>query len=170
MDDTRYKLERVKSIACIGEFEDEYVYDIEMDDESHTFIANDILVHNSVYSQLEEVISTTDWAIGDDNPNWKITIKRKGEKDPYITNFCGKKSREYVEDYFNVRDDDVEFYNIELVRGEAKDFAIRLDDVFLSDYFKRIFDSYAAAINGKNYLNFELETYSDAGIRSEERR
>lgn len=118
---------------------------------------------DSVYSQLEEVIATTDWGIGD-NPNWKITIKKKGEKDPYITNFCGKKSREYVEDYFNVRDDDVEFYNIELVRGEAKDFAIRLDDVFLSDYFKRIFDSYAAAINGKNYLNFELETYSDAGI------
>lgn len=164
MDDTRYKLERIKSIECIGEFEDEYVYDIEMDDESHTFIANDILVHNSVYSQLEEVISTTDWGIGDDNPNWKITIKRKGEKNPYITNFCGKQSREYVEEYFNVRGDDVESYKIELVRGEAKDFAIRLDDVFLSDYFKRIFDSYAEAINGKNYLNFELETYSDAGI------
>lgn len=35
------------SIECIGEFEDEYVYDLEMEDESHTFIANDILVHNT---------------------------------------------------------------------------------------------------------------------------
>lgn len=119
---------------------------------------------DSVYSQLQEIIATTDWGIGDDNPNWKITIKRKGDKNPMITNFCGKKSREYVEDYFKVRDDDVEYYNLELVRGEAKDFAIRLDDVFLTDYFKKIFDAYAKKLNADNYLNFELETYSDAGI------
>lgn len=37
----------IESIECIGEFDDEYVYDLEMEDESHTFIANDILVHNT---------------------------------------------------------------------------------------------------------------------------
>lgn len=39
----------IESIECVGNFEDEYVYDIEMLDESHTLIANDILIHNSNY-------------------------------------------------------------------------------------------------------------------------
>lgn len=164
MNDTRYKLELVKSIECIGEFEDEYVYDIEMVDDTHTFVANDILVHNSVYSQLDEIISTTDWGIGEDNPNWKVIVKKKDERDERITTFCGKKSKEYVEEYFDVHNSDVEYYKIVSVKGEPKDFAIRLDDVFLSSYFKKIFDAYAEKLNADNYLNFELETYSDAGI------
>jgi len=32
-----------------------------MEDESHTFIANDILVHNSSYVQFGEVVSSCDW-------------------------------------------------------------------------------------------------------------
>lgn len=38
----------IESVECIGEFKDEYVYDIGMK-KNHTFFANDILVHNSVY-------------------------------------------------------------------------------------------------------------------------
>ena len=45
----KYDFEDIEVCECIGEFEDEYVYDIEMDDDTHTFIANDILVHNSLY-------------------------------------------------------------------------------------------------------------------------
>ena len=41
--------EEIESIEKIENF-NEYVYDIEVDDNSHTFIANNILVHNSVYS------------------------------------------------------------------------------------------------------------------------
>lgn len=44
-----YKICDIESIECIGEFKDEYVYDIEVNDDSHTFFANDILVHNSSY-------------------------------------------------------------------------------------------------------------------------
>ena len=44
-----YILDDLEVCECIGIFEDEYVYDIEMDDPTHTFIANDILVHNSLY-------------------------------------------------------------------------------------------------------------------------
>jgi DNA polymerase elongation subunit (family B) len=41
-------------VRCIGQFNDEYVYDIEMDsDTEHTFFANDILVHNSCYLSLK---------------------------------------------------------------------------------------------------------------------
>ena len=45
-----YMIEFIKSIEQLDDFDNEYVYDIEVDDNSHTFIANDILVHNSVYS------------------------------------------------------------------------------------------------------------------------
>ena len=47
-----------KIISCvrIGEYEDEYVYDIEMGDDTHTFFANDILVHNSAYITLQPLI------------------------------------------------------------------------------------------------------------------
>lgn len=42
-----FELVNISSIKKIGDFEDEYVYDLEMLDESHTFIANDILIHNT---------------------------------------------------------------------------------------------------------------------------
>ena len=45
-----YIFEEIESIEQLDNFDNEYVYDIEVDDNSHTFIANDILVHNSVYS------------------------------------------------------------------------------------------------------------------------
>lgn len=45
-----YIIEDIESIEQLDDFNDEYVYDIEVNDNSHTFIANDILVHNSVYT------------------------------------------------------------------------------------------------------------------------
>ena len=53
-----YIFEDIELCECIGEFEDEYVYDIEVDDESHTFIANDILVHNSLYISYNNILKT----------------------------------------------------------------------------------------------------------------
>lgn len=117
---------------------------------------------DSVYSQLDEVISTTNWGLSP-KTNWRIDIKYKDGKE-YSTVFCGANPREDVIDYFDLDSDEIEEYSLKEVPGEAKDFAIRLDDVFLSWYFKKIFDKYAAEINADNYLNFELETYSDAGI------
>jgi hypothetical protein len=58
----KYQFEEIESCECIGSFDDEYVYDIEMsDEEEHTFIANDILVHNSVYVTFEDVVNGCDW-------------------------------------------------------------------------------------------------------------
>lgn len=45
-----YQLEEIESIEQLEDFDNEYVYDIEVDDDTHTFIANDILVHNSAYT------------------------------------------------------------------------------------------------------------------------
>lgn len=41
----------------IGEYNDEYVYDIEMDDLTSTFVANGILVHNSAYLTMEPLLN-----------------------------------------------------------------------------------------------------------------
>ena len=46
----KIEVEDIESVECIGQFEDEYVYDIEVDDDSHTFVANNVLVHNSAYT------------------------------------------------------------------------------------------------------------------------
>lgn len=48
----------IKSVECIGRFEDEYVYDIEVEDENHTFFGNNILVHNSNFLSLQEVFDS----------------------------------------------------------------------------------------------------------------
>lgn len=158
-----YGFDDVAYVKCIGNFDDEYVYDIEIDDDTHTFIANNILVHNSVYSQLDEVISTTDWNVSPGTTNWKVTLKTENGSQ-YETRFCGSRTIDEVKSFFETEYPSHSDLKIEPVNAEAKDFALRLDEVFLADYFKSIFETYAKRINADNYLNFELETFSDAGI------
>lgn len=57
-----YKLVNIE-IEELTPFENEYVYDLEMEDESHTFIANDILVHNtdSIFVSFDHAIQSCDW-------------------------------------------------------------------------------------------------------------
>ena len=57
-----YKLVDIE-IEELEPFEDEYVYDLEMEDESSTFIANDILVHNtdSLFISFDHAINSCDW-------------------------------------------------------------------------------------------------------------
>jgi len=87
-----YMFEDIEECICIGEFEDEYVYDIEMDDETHTFIANDILVHNSSYVNLGPIVETIN--------------ELKGADDRKICEFCVGFAEGYMNDYFfNVLDD-----------------------------------------------------------------
>ena len=64
----------------IGHFDDEYVYDIEMKDETHTFVANNILVHNSIYSSYTDIIKSTDWF---EHQVWRLTKvnKQNDQKD-----------------------------------------------------------------------------------------
>lgn len=60
MTDLEYIFDEIELCECVGMFEDEYVYDIEMEDDSHTFIANDILVHNSLYISYDMFVKTID--------------------------------------------------------------------------------------------------------------
>lgn len=52
-----YKFEKIASCEKISEGDTDYVYDIEMNDDTHTFIANNILVHNSAYVTLQPIIN-----------------------------------------------------------------------------------------------------------------
>lgn len=52
------------TIERLDDFQDEYVYDFEMDgvDESdHTYFANDILVHNSIYISVAPIMLANKW-------------------------------------------------------------------------------------------------------------
>lgn len=60
IENISHKLESFTIEQC-EDFEDEYVYDIEIDDETHTFVANDMLIHNSVYGTFEEVVKSCGW-------------------------------------------------------------------------------------------------------------
>lgn len=53
----------IDEIIEFGLFEDEWVYDLEMEDESHTFIANDILVHNtdSIFVSFKPAMDHCEW-------------------------------------------------------------------------------------------------------------
>ena len=61
MNKLEYFLDDIESCEQIGTFEDEYVYDVEVEYETHTFIANDILVHNSVFVSFEPCIQHCEW-------------------------------------------------------------------------------------------------------------
>ena len=52
--ESNYKVENIASIEKLEDFDDEYVYDMEVDD-THMFFANDVLVHNSVYAEFGRV-------------------------------------------------------------------------------------------------------------------
>lgn len=58
LNEIEYYFDDVESCEMIGEFEDEYVYDIEVDDDTHTFIGNNILVHNSLYVSFTPVMKS----------------------------------------------------------------------------------------------------------------
>ena len=51
----------ITSVEMIGEFEDEFVYDVEMgSDTEHTFFANNILIHNSCYITIKPILEHLD--------------------------------------------------------------------------------------------------------------
>jgi len=55
-----YEFEEIECCEIVGQF-DEYVYDVEVDDETHTFIADDILVHNSVMISFDYGMKSVDY-------------------------------------------------------------------------------------------------------------
>jgi len=65
----RGEITRIEDLGTTSE----YVYDLEVDDDMHSFYANDVLVHNSIFLNLEPM---TDWMrkenskLGEDIAKW----------------------------------------------------------------------------------------------------
>lgn len=100
MNEDNFIFEEIESIECLGPCEDDYVYDIEVDDDTHTFIGDDILVHNSVYTtygtffecwtkeSLEKIPTR------DDKINWILNFNKK---------FLDKQNTQWMDEMYTPR-------------------------------------------------------------------
>ena len=93
----KYLYDDIESIELVDDFQDEYVYDIEVCDDTHTFIGNDILVHNSLYMSYEGLLNTIE-GVED------MSIEEKTELIVRInTEFLDKHNQEFIKEYYNTR-------------------------------------------------------------------
>lgn len=96
----KYQIEEIESIEQLDNFDNEYVYDIEVDDDSHTFIANDILVHNSVYTTYGTLFKCM-------TPKYQEKYKDKKAKIDWILKFnkefLDKKNNQWCKDIYDPR-------------------------------------------------------------------
>lgn len=105
-----YIFDDLEVCECVGMFEDEYVYDIEMDDPTHTFIANDILVHNSLYMSYDGLLDTIEGV-----ENW--TPEQKADFIVrFNTEFLDSHNEEFMKEYYKSRFvDSVQKFELETV-------------------------------------------------------
>ena len=164
-DDGVVDIVNITKCEQIGYFDDEYVYDIEMADDTHTFVANNILVHNSIYSSYEDVIKSTDWF---DHLVWRLTKvnKQNDQKDFTYVSKGGYPTLEDAKEYFKVDEIDSDKYSYEIdeINPDGREFCLTLNRVFMSDFLKKVHEEYAEKQGTPNILDFELEGYLDAGI------
>ena len=92
-----YVFDEIEVCECIGMFDNEYVYDIEMIDKTHTFIANDILVHNSLYISYETLVKTIDG-------HEKMTPEEKGKiVVEFNTKYLDSHNRDVMDAHYKSR-------------------------------------------------------------------
>jgi hypothetical protein len=85
----------IKIKKCPEQFNDEYVYDLEIDNNSHMFFANNILVHNSIYVRMEAVIQHL---FGTKHVDWNNKENFEKIKD-YVDNHFQKQLNDYCADF-----------------------------------------------------------------------
>lgn len=105
-----YIFDDLEVCECIGMFEEEYVYDIEMDDPTHTFIANDILVHNSLYISYKGLLDSIEGIE-------KMSIDKKLSIIVDLnTGYLDSHNREFMKEYYAGRFvDSVQNFELETV-------------------------------------------------------
>lgn len=87
------KLSNIKSVEQLEDFQDEYVYDIEVDD-THTFFGNDILVHNSIYVEFGRVTNYLD--ITDPNKATRFIVDMwRYSCEPYMNKCYDEYAKKY---------------------------------------------------------------------------
>ena len=82
-------------IKKVEPFKDQYVYDIEIEDNSHMFCANDILLHNSIYVRMEAII---EHLFGKSHVDWNIKENFEKIKD-YTDNVFQNQLNSYCADF-----------------------------------------------------------------------
>jgi DNA polymerase elongation subunit (family B) len=100
-----FYFDEIESCEEIGQFEDEYVYDVEVDDDTHTFIANDILIHNSCYITFGPALKSCDYK--GDPVEFILKIK-----ELRLNSYLKKKFEEYAESYNTKNIQDLELEKI----------------------------------------------------------
>lgn len=95
-----YIIEDIELIEQLEDFDNEYVYDVEVDDDTHTFIANNILVHNSVYTTYGTFFDC--WT-----PEAAKTIATDRQKTEWIlrfnVEFLDKQNNQWCDEIYNPR-------------------------------------------------------------------
>jgi intein/homing endonuclease len=100
-----FYFDEIESCEEIGKFQDEYVYDIEVDDDTHTFIVNDILVHNSCYVTFEPALKSCDFSGTALDFIMKI-------KELRLSSYLKEKFEEYAQRYHTKNIQDLELEKI----------------------------------------------------------
>lgn len=177
-----YIFDDIESCEMIGEFNNEYVYDVEVEDDTHTFIANDILVHNSLFVSFKPAIDNCDWKNLIFNKDYLNSIDKKfiilamEENNIKTTN---SNCLGIITDIDKIKEFDCELILVDgnyLVKNnklqkmigdikqriewnwsEERDFILGLDYYRYSGYFKKSLKEYADSYGVENKEDFELE-------------
>jgi len=186
----KYEFDEVDYCEKIGNFDDEYVYDVEVDDETHTFIANDILVHNSLFVSFKPAIEHSTWRnlVINDELDWKeneFIILSKGEiktdnpKCLGIVDNLDDFEKLLKLDYKEVLIDGhfvknwtlndmikagVFTCDIQWNWSSELDYIQGLDHFRYGGYFKKCLEDYAGGFGVENKEDFELERISESII------
>lgn len=188
------ELVEIEEIEEIDNFDDEWVYDLEMDDESHTFIANDILVHNtdSIFVSFKPAMDHCDWKDQLFNDKFLNSIKKRcliltERKDLNTENENIIKVFDKVEDLENSLDINHDILIVDghfvknrkfndLVESDKfkskiawnwsneTDFIQGVDKMKYAQYFKDKLDEHGNKYGVENKQDFELERISESII------
>lgn len=183
----KYELDDIEFCEEIGEFNDEYVYDVEVDDETHTFISNDILIHNSLFVSFKPAIDHCTWKNLIFNNDYLNNFDKRfiilSDKDIEVNNpnFIGKVNdiselEKIKENYDFILADGIfvkdRKVNELISNGTIKyilwnwscelDFIHGIDQFRYADYFKKCLEDYADSYGVENKEDFELERISES--------
>lgn len=132
--------EEIDECKKIGDYKDEYVYDVEVDNEQHTFMANDILVHNSLFISFYPAICHCKWQnltfnidyLNSIDKKFIILVREHNENDiPKFTNDNYVATLKNIRDVEKcVKDNDVKMILIDgdFIIHDDKDFMDTIDD------------------------------------------
>lgn len=110
MDKTNYKLVSAKDCKIEKcQCKDEYVYDMEVSDSSHTFFANDILVHNSIYVRMDNILKILFGTVDIDWNDVETFQKLKKFVDDKFQTILNNHVKEYICNKFHTSEKRIEF-------------------------------------------------------------